>query len=102
MEQNIYSDPAHNIRCSYRFTCGAPACPGTAALPGKPSCHVDKFKRYQPESEFWYRRSWEEVSRITWREVFCLQESWIYTLLIVIISVFMFMSMILIKLLLKI
>ncbi|MCX9009890.1 MAG: hypothetical protein OIN66_02100 [Candidatus Methanoperedens sp.] len=102
MEPNIYSDPANNIRCSYRFTCGAKACPGISASPGMPSCHVDKFRRYQPESEFWCRRSWEEVNRITWREVFCLQESWIYTLLVIIITVFMFMAMILIKLLLKI
>lgn len=65
-----------------------------------PQCHIDKFKRYQPESEFWYRRNWEEVNRITWREVFCLHESWIYLLYIVIISVFIFMSAILIKLLL--
>lgn len=102
-EQNIYSDPAHNLGCRYRFTCGAVRCPEVAGLSRPPSCHIDKFKRYQPDIEsFWYNRNWEEINRITWREVLSLQESWIYTLLIIIITVFIFMMMVLIKLILKI
>ena len=102
MEQNIYSDPAHNLDCSFRFTCGAARCPKEFFSSTRPSCYVDKFRRYQPENDVWYKRDWEDVNRITWREVFCLQESWIYTLLVVIIVVFIFMVTVLIKLLLKI
>jgi hypothetical protein len=101
MEQNTLSDPAHNLYCSYRFTCGSEKCPGLVAEAARPPCHVDKFKRYQPESDnCWYYRSWEEVNRITWREVFSFQESWIYALLLIIIIVFLFLSMTLVSLLL--
>jgi hypothetical protein len=105
MEQTIYSDPAHNLGCRYRFTCGAVRCPKVEVASeqaSKPPCYVDKFKRYQPDSEtLWYYRGWDEVKRITWREVFSLQESWIYTLLLIIIVVFIFMAMLLIYVLLK-
>lgn len=102
MEQNIYSDPAHNLGCRYRFTCGAVTCP-KVEVTSRPPCYIDKFKRYQPENEtLWYNRSWEEVNRITWREVFSLQESWIYTLLLIIIVVFIVMLIIFIKVILKI
>ncbi len=89
MEQNIYSDPAHNLDCRLRFTCGASWCLNEFHTSKKPPCYIDKFKRYQPESDIWYRRNWEEVNRITWKEVFCFQESWIYTLLIIIMAVFL-------------
>lgn len=103
MNENSYSDPPHNINCDYRFTCGALKCPEVKAVSTLPPCHVDKFKRYQPEADpRWYDRNWEEVNRITWREVFSLQENWIYVLLIIIIVVFIFMVMVLIRLLLKI
>jgi len=103
MEGHIYSDPAHNLGCDFRFTCGAARCPETIPSSRPPSCHVDKFRRYQPDNnQVWYRRDWQEVNRITWRDVFSLQESWIYALLLIIITAFVFMSMILIKLLLKV
>lgn len=101
MEQNIYSEPAHNMGCRYRFTCGAVKCPGIEVI-SKPPCYIDKFSRYQPVNEApWYQKDWEEVNRITWREVLSLQESWIYSLLIIIIVVFIFMVMLLIYVLLK-
>ncbi len=102
MEQNIYSDPAHNLVCKYRFTCGAVKC-SKVEVASRPKCYVDKFKRYQPDPEtLWYNRNWEDVNRITWGEVFSLQESWIYTLLLIIIVVFIFMLMLLIKVILKV
>ena len=101
MHQNSYSDPANNLGCSHRFTCGAVKCPEAAITSGRPPCHIEKFSRYQPSVETWYRRDWEDVNRITWREVFCLQESWIYMSYIIIITVFIFMAMILMKLLLN-
>ncbi|MDP2767402.1 MAG: hypothetical protein Q8O41_08140 [Candidatus Methanoperedens sp.] len=100
MEQNIYSDLAHNLGCKYRFTCGAAACP-KVEVTSKPPCYIDKFSRYQPESIVCYQRDWEDINRITWREVFSLKESWIYTLITIIVVVFIFMVMVLIKLLLK-
>jgi hypothetical protein len=101
MEQNIYLEPAHNMGCRYRFTCGAVKCLGVEVA-SKPPCYIDKFSRYQPVNEApWYQRDWEEVNRISWREVFSLQESWIYVLLIIIVSVFIFMVMILIYVLLE-
>jgi hypothetical protein len=100
MEENIYSDPAHNLNCSLRFTCGAMQCSKEFFSPERPSCYIEKFKRYQPEN-VWYNKSWEEVNRITWREVLGLQESWIYALLLIIIVVFIFMVMLLIKLLFR-
>ena len=106
MEDQIYSDPLHNLNCRLRFTCGAMHCSGgflngEFSNPDHPSCYIEKFKRYQPENELWYNKSWEEVNRITWREVLGLQESWIYALLLIIIVVFIFMVMMLIKLLFK-
>lgn len=100
MEQNIYS-PANNLGCRYRFTCGAVRCQ-KVTIASKPPCYIDKFSRYQPDNEApWYRRDWEDVNRITWREVFSLKESWIYSLLIIIITAFIFMVIILIYVLLK-
>ncbi|HEY9245696.1 MAG TPA: hypothetical protein VIO11_02505 [Candidatus Methanoperedens sp.] len=96
----FYSRPAGNINCDFRFTCGAPVCPNPVSSGRPPACHIDRFKRYQPATEIWYRKDWEEANRITWKEVFSLQASWIYALLIIIILVFIFMSLILIKLLL--
>ncbi len=102
MEQNIYSDPAHNLGCRYRFTCGAVECPGVEVT-SRPPCYADKFNRYQPESQtLWYYRSWEEVNRITWKEVFSLKEAWIYILLLIIIAVFIFMLMLFIKVILNV
>ncbi len=98
MEQSIYSDPAHNLGCSYRFTCAAARCPEAGVQSDMPACHIEKFIRYQPDNDEWYRRNWEEVNRITWVEVFSLKEAWVYILYIVIISVFMYMAMLLIKL----
>ena len=101
MEDESYSEPAHNLGCRYRFTCGAVKCPAIE-FTSKPPCYVDKFKRYQPEPQNpWHRKSWEEANRITWREVFSLQESWIYALLLITIIAFIFLSIILIYVLLK-
>ena len=99
MVQNIFSNPAHNLNCNYRFTCAAAQCPEYANALNQPSCHVDKFRRYQPGNDR-YHRNWEQVNRIAWREVFGFQETWMYILYIIIISVFMFMVMLLIKVLL--
>ncbi len=94
----FYSDPAHNMDCRYRFTCGAAVCKKESSSSKPPSCYIDKFKRYQPA---WHQRDWEEINRITWREVFSLKEAWIYTLITIVIVVFIFLVMILIKLVLK-
>ncbi len=103
MEQNIYSDPEHNLGCRYRFTCGATMCPKVGVASKPPPCYIDKFSRYQPDNEpVWYYRSWKEVNRITWKEVFSLKESWIYTLLLIVIAVFIFMVMMLIYVLINI
>lgn len=95
----MLSDPSNNILCSYRFTCGAKVCPEIIQSRTLPTCHTDKFNRYQPEVEEinWYQRDWEDVHRITWREVFSLQESWIYGLLLIIIVVFIFLVAIFIR-----
>ena len=98
MEPAIYSDPGHNIGCSYHFTCAATQCPEIKDIFEKPSCHVEKFPRYQPESDIWHQKSWEEVNKITWIEMFSLHEVWLYILYIIIIIVFSFMVMVLIKL----
>ncbi len=92
-------DPEHNLDCRYRFTCGANECPDFLTAPAKPPCYVDKFGRYQP---VWHHRSWEEINSITWKEVFNLKEAWIYALYIIIISVFIFMVMLFVKVVLKI
>ncbi|HEY9206612.1 MAG TPA: hypothetical protein VIO58_11905 [Candidatus Methanoperedens sp.] len=102
MERHIYSEPAHNINCDFRFTCGAVRCPEIVPALKPPPCHIERFDRYQPPAEIWHRKDWEEVNRITWREVLSLQASWIYALLLIIIAVFIFMSMTLIKLLLNV
>lgn len=100
MEQNIYSDPAHNMGCSHRFTCGAGRCPQNVRYP---SCYIDKFKRYQPGNEIlWYERDWEEINRITWNEVLSLKESWIYTLILITVIVFIFMLILFIKIILQV
>jgi len=102
MEPNIYRDPDHNLDCRYRFTCGAARCPEVMAASEPPPCYIDKFRRYQPEdSTAWYRRDWEDINKITWKQVFSLQEAWIYALITIIIAVFIFMVMVLIKLLLR-
>src|SRR3990172_11513961 len=98
MEHSIYSNPVHNLGCSYRFTCAATQCPEVLDSFEIPSCHVDKFARYQPENNIWHRKSWEEVKKITWIEVLSLHETWLYVLYIIIIVVFSFMVMVLIKL----
>lgn len=101
MEQT-YLDPAHNLNCRYRFTCAAAECPSTAVT-SRPSCYIDRFKRYQPENDIvWYQRNWEDINRITWKEVFSLEESWIYTLLLITIIVLIFMLMLFIKVILEI
>ncbi len=103
MEQNISSDPEHNLGCRYRFTCGATWCPNVEVASKPPQCYIDKFSRYQPDNEpIQYYRSWEDVNRITWKEVFSLKESWIYTLLLIVIAVFIFMVMMLIYVLINI
>lgn len=94
---NVRRVPEHNLDCRYRFTCGTNECPEFIAS-AKPPCYVDKFERYQP---VWYQRDWEDLNRITWREVFSLEESWIYILYIIIILAFIFMVMIFIKVMLK-
>ncbi|MBE0521660.1 MAG: hypothetical protein IBX39_05260 [Candidatus Methanoperedenaceae archaeon] len=99
----IYTDSAHRLNCSYRFNCGTNQCPESVDVSKKPPCHTEKFKRYQPEGKIvLYRRDWEEINQITWRDVFTLQESWIYTLIIIIVAAFLFMAMILVKLLINV
>ncbi len=99
MEQQIHIDPVHNLNCQRRFTCGAAQCPDIYAILKDPGCHVDRFKRYQPES-IWYRRDWENVRKITWIEVFGFKEGWLYILYVIIITVFIFMALMLVKVLL--
>ncbi len=99
MEQQFFIDPVHNLHCQRRFTCGAVKCPDAYAALNDPGCHVDRFKRYQPESS-WYTRDWEDVNKITWKEVFGLKEAWLYMLYIIIIAVFIFMAIMLVKVLL--
>ena len=98
----IYTDVAHNPYCRYRFSCGTKQCPEYIDLSKKPPCFTEKFQRYQPEGKkVLHRRDWEDINQITWREVFTLDESWIYILIIIIVATFLLMSMILIKLMLK-
>ena len=99
----IYTEPAHNPYCSYRFSCGTKQCPESVDFSKKPSCYTKKFNRYQPEGETaWHNRDWEDINQITWMEVFTLQETWIYILIIIVVAAFLLMSMILTKLLLNI
>ena len=98
----IYTAPARNMNCSYRFNCGTKECPESVVLSKKPPCFTEKFQRYQPEGKkVLHRRDWEDINQITWREVFTLNESWIYILIIIVVAAFLLMSMILIKLMLK-
>ncbi len=100
MEQNIYSDPDHNLECSHRFTCGVVRCPQYVQYP---SCYIDKFKKYQPGNEvLWHERDWDGIKRITWYEVLSLKESWIYALILIIVIVFIFMLMLFIKVILRV
>ncbi len=99
MEQFVFTDPAHNMECQKRFTCKAVKCPDSYDILRDYECHVDKFNRYQPSSDLWYRRDWEEVNRITWWEVFGLRETWLYSLYIIIIAVFVFMVLLFVKVL---
>lgn len=95
-----FSDTAHNLSCTYRFACGNIQCPDLIDKMKPPACYIEKFSRYQPEPDkVWHQKSWEEVKRVTWRDVFSLRETWIYILLIVISVVFIFMVMIAIKVL---
>jgi len=100
MEQNIYSDPDHNINCSHRFTCGSVRCLQKVQYP---SCYIDKFKRYQPRDEIpLYEKDWNGIKRITWNEVLSLKESWIYALILIIVTVFLFMLILFIKIILQV
>jgi hypothetical protein len=100
MEQNVYSNPAHNLECQKRFTCGAVQCPDSYDIFRDKKCYVDRFKRYQPGSDVWYRREWDDVKKITWWEVFGLKEAWLYILYIIITASFIFMLLLLAKVLL--
>ncbi|MFH1323266.1 MAG: hypothetical protein ABIH80_05505 [Methanobacteriota archaeon] len=99
MEKNIYSDPANNLNCQMRFTCGSVKCPDSYDILKDHQCYVDRFKRYQPSSDVWYRREWDDVKKITWWEVFGLKEVWLYILYIIIIVIFIFMLLLLAKVL---
>ena len=99
MELYVFRDPANNLDCQRRFTCKAVKCPDSYDMLREHECHVDKFSRYQPANDVWYRRDWEEVNRITWWEVFGLRETWLYSLYIVIIAVFVFMALLFVKVL---
>ena len=98
MEHIDCTDPAHNLNCQRRFTCAAARCPDAYAILKDADCHIDRFGRYQPETT-WYRRDWGDVSKISWHEVFGLKEVWLYSLYIIIIAVFIFMAMMLVKVL---
>jgi len=80
----------------------AKVCPEIIQSRTLPECHTDQFNIYQPAGEEinWYHRDWEDVHRITWREVFSLQESWIYVLLLIIIVMFIFLVALFIRVLL--
>ncbi len=99
MEKIVYAVPANNLNCQMRFTCGAVKCPDSYDILKDRKCHVDRFKRYQPSSEVWYRKEWDDVKKITWWEVFGLKESWLYILYIIIIVIFIFMVILLAKVL---
>ncbi|MBU3966983.1 MAG: hypothetical protein KKG76_06390 [Euryarchaeota archaeon] len=99
MEQYVYKDPAHNLDCQRRFTCKAVKCPDSYDILRDQDCHVDKFSRYQPPGDIWYKKDWEDVNRITWREVFGLKEAWLYAIYIIIIAVFVFMALLFVKVL---
>jgi hypothetical protein len=100
MEQNIYLDPGHNMGCSHRFTCAASRCLQDVRYP---VCYIDKFKRYQPKNDIsWYEKDWKEINRITWIEVLSLKESWIYSLILITVIVFIFMLILFIKIILQV
>jgi hypothetical protein len=99
MEQNLYSNPAHNLECQMRFTCSAVKCPDSYDILRNRKCYVERFKHYQPESDVWYRMEWDDVNKISWWQVFALKETWLYVLYIIIIAIFIFMLLLLAKVL---
>ena len=99
METNICSDPDNNFNCQMRFTCSAVQCPDPYELLKDHTCYVDRFKRYQPSSDVWYRKEWDDVKKITWWEVFGLKERWLFIIYIIIIAVLILMVALLAKVL---
>ena len=99
MEQNIYYDPSNNLNCQMRFTCSSIKCPDSYDILKDHKCHEDRFKRYQPSSDVWYRREWDDVKKITWWEVFGLKERWLFIIYIIIIAVLILMVALLAKVL---
>ena len=99
MEQNIYYDPSNNLNCQMRFTCSSIKCPDSYEKLIDNKCYVDRFKRYQPSSDVWYRREWDDVKKITWWEVFGLKERWLFIIYIIIIAVLILMVALLAKVL---
>ncbi len=83
--------PGDNLACQYHFTCAARTCPPGGREDG---CYVNRFNRYQPA---WHERNWEDLKNVTWHDVFSLKEKLIYTLILIVIIVFMFFLAILIK-----
>lgn len=100
MENNIFSSPANNLNCQMRFTCSAVKCPDSYEISRDHKCYVDRFKRYQPSSDVWYRRDWEDVKKITWWEMFGLKERWLFILYIIIIAVLILMVALFVKVML--
>jgi hypothetical protein len=58
---------------------------------------VDRFKRYQPSSDVWYRKEWTDVKKITWWEMFGLKERWLFILYLIIIAILILMIALLAK-----
>ena len=99
MEPNDFVNPAHNLNCQMRFNCKAEKCPDSYDQLIDHNCFVDRFKRYQPSSDIWYRRDWEDVNKITWWEMFGLKERWLFIIYIIIIAVLILMVALLAKVL---
>jgi hypothetical protein len=98
MGQNIYSDPAHNIACGRRFTCGKARCPADKIVSKQLQCYVEKFSRYQPDSDtsdsdIWHKKEWKEINAISWGNIFSFENPMISILFI--IFLFLFISYVL-------
>lgn len=85
----------HRLDCEYRFSCRAEECPDNVEYGGsRPGCFVS------PRGREVLERDWEDINSITWRQVFTLEEAWVYALLTIVIAVFLFYVIVLVRLLL--
>lgn len=74
-----------NPLCVFRFTCASEVCSRGDEITSMPECYTGSL-----EKPCWYEQDWREVNSITWREVFSLEELWVYLLLLIVIGVFLF------------